>query len=390
MVLILYQQAKKSGSMSTKTKQKKVSVKLIMILLGGFTLLVRFFFSSNPSITEAAYSRGIFRLIRFGFDYTIALLPIPLLYILLALLLLVDVIWLIRRNKARKQYPPQKAPFRTRLLKGLFSVAAVVGAVIFLFYFLWAFNYERLPIEELIQIKPVPLTADDIRREADLAFHKLVQSRQEIPGVADLGNNDLDERFLPSDWETSTRDSLEKVLKSMDYPAPGRVRVKKLWTAGVMMSLGGSGLYFPFTGEAYIPEDLTPVEIPFLAAHEMAHGYGIAQEGTANFLAYLACISSSDPFIAYSGNLVYFTHIMRDLKRVSEKEYGEYHKQLPPGITADMWKQYKNWEKYRGWLMDLSAKAYDGYLKTQGVSEGIKSYDRLVVLAAAWRKAGKN
>jgi hypothetical protein len=173
----------------------------------------------------------------------------------------------------------------------------------------------------------------------------------------------------------------------MGYPTVGRVLVKKLWPGGLLMRFGSSGFYLPFTGEAYISANLTPVEIPFAVAHEMAHGYGFSQEGTCNFLAYLACISSEDPFIKYSGCLVYYSHISADLYRASPGEYRELNKKLPPGIVADRVKKYKNWQQYQGWLTDWSQKVYDTYLKTQGVREGIKSYDRLVILTTAWRKS---
>jgi hypothetical protein len=152
------------------------------------------------------------------------------------------------------------------------------------------------------------------------------------------------------------------------------------------MRFGSSGFYFPFTGEAYFSGLLTPVEIPFILAHEMAHGYGFSREDTANFLAYLTCISSDDAFIKYSGCLVYFNHIARELYRVSPGEYKELKNKLPPGIIADLLTKHRNWEKYRGWIMNWGKRVYDTYLKTQGIKSGIKSYNRLVVLAVAWRK----
>jgi len=353
---------------------------------------VRFLFSLNPYITEAIYSRGIFLAIRFCLDYTIELLPFPLIYLLVALFILLDIKIIVRWIRVRKDKTKKKSSIKALFLKGLLSSLAFLGAVVFLFYFLWAFNYERLPIEAHLKIKPEALDINEIRREAKLAFQMVVDARESIPGVDRIGNNALDNR----EWvggatplEDKIRESMEGVLKSMGYPTVGRVRVKKLWPGGLLMRFGSSGFYLPFTGEAYISANLTPVEIPFDVAHEMAHGYGFSQEGTCNFLAYLACISSGDPFIKYSGCLVYYSHISADLYRASPGEYKELNKKLPPGVIADRVKKYWNWQQYRGWLMDWSQKVYDTYLKTQGVREGIKSYDRLVILTAAWRKGRK-
>jgi hypothetical protein len=366
----------------------RINLKIMMILWGAGALLVRFLFSLNPHVTEAIYSRGIFLGIRFCLDYTIALLPFPLIYLLVVLFVLFDIKIIVKWIRTRKDKTKKKSSLKTLLLKGLFSCLAFLGTVVFLFYFLWAFNYERLPIEAHLKIKPEPLDINEIRRETKLAFQMTVDARETIPEINLIGNNALDNRFLSKGLENQVRESLEVVLKSMGYPTVGRVRVKRLWPCGLLMRFGSSGFYLPFTGEAYISANLTPVEIPFDIAHEMAHGYGFSREGTCNFLAYLACISSQDPFIKYSGSLVYYSHISADLYRASPGEYRELSKKLPPGIIADRVKEYKNWQQYQGWLMDWSQKVYDTYLKTQGVCEGIKSYDRLVVLTAAWRKAG--
>jgi len=369
-------------------KPGQIDLKVMMILLGAGALLVRFLFSLNPYITESIYSRGIFLGIRFCLDNTIGKLPIPLIYLLVLLLILFAVKMIAKWRRARKDKTRKKSSIKVLFFKGLLYCAAFLGAAVFLFYFLWAFNYDRLPIEAHLKIKPEALDIDEIRQEAKLAFQMVVDARESIPGVKHIGNNALDNRYLPKDLENQIRESLEAVLKSMGYPVVGRVRVKKLWPGGLLMRFGTSGFYLPFTGEAYISANLTPVEIPFDVAHEMAHGYGFSQEGTCNFLAYLACILSQDPFIKYSGSLVYFSHISADLYRASLGEYRELIKKLPAGIIADRVKEYRNWQRYQGWLMDISQKVYDTYLKTQGVREGIKSYDRLVVLTAAWRRAG--
>ncbi|MCB0582976.1 MAG: DUF3810 family protein, partial [Phaeodactylibacter sp.] len=72
------------------------------------------------------------------------------------------------------------------------------------------------------------------------------------------------------------------------------------------------GLYFPFTGEGHIDAGLHPLQKPYVMAHELAHGYGFGDEGTCNFLGYLACIGSDDPVIAYIGHLNYWRTLAAD------------------------------------------------------------------------------
>jgi hypothetical protein len=46
----------------------------------------------------------------------------------------------------------------------------------------------------------------------------------------------------------------------------------------------------------------------------------------------------------------------------------------------------ENWRQYQGTLAKIGEKVNERYLKSQGVKEGLRSYNRMVVLVAAWRK----
>ena len=71
-------------------------------------------------------------------------------------------------------------------------------------------------------------------------------------------------------------------------------------------------------------------------AHEMAHGYGITDEGEASFFAYLACLRSKNPMIRYSGE---FNYLFQLLSEITDKKGRKFSKaivrDLPPNILAD-------------------------------------------------------
>ncbi|MCK5057175.1 MAG: DUF3810 domain-containing protein [Candidatus Aminicenantes bacterium] len=357
--------------------------KAVWVGLGLLALLVRFLFALNPNLTESLYSRGIFQGIRFCLDYTVGLLPFPFLYILTLALILSPVWKIVKRIKKGKKIE-EKIPWRTRILNGLLSLAALIGVIVFLFYFLWGFNYQRLPIETQLHIKTEPLDSEAVRKEAHIAFQIAAAVRESIPGASE---KPLDSRFIPEGLEYKIRDDLKKVLKSLGYPVTGRVRARRVQPSGLLMSFGAGGIYFPFTGEVYLPANLSAVETPFTMAHEMAHGFGFTEEGTANFLAYLACISSKDPLTRYSGCYVYFRYISSELFRLSEDDFRSMMEKLPREIMADMQAVSGNWARYRGWLMDIGEQVNDIYLKSQGIKEGAKSYNRLIVLTVAYRNS---
>jgi len=71
-------------------------------------------------------------------------------------------------------------------------------------------------------------------------------------------------------------------------------------------------------------------------AHEITHGYGITNEGICNFIAYLACQKSSDPFIKYAGLVAYWRYLAGAYQQHKKEEYWSYREQLPKGFLADM------------------------------------------------------
>ncbi len=360
--------------------------KLVWIGLGALAILLNYLFESSPHIVESIYSRGIFQGIRFCLDYTIGLLPFPLVYLIAAALILFLVVKIVRRVKKGKIFK-EEISWPARIVKGVLSWAALLGAIVFFFYFFWGFNYQRLPIENHLKIKPEPLDIAGMKREADIALQMVAAARKNIQGA---GEYPIDSNFLPKGLESKIRKNLKNVLMSLGYPAAGRVRVRKFSPSGFLMTFAVSGIYLPYTGEAYIPANLTAVELPFTMAHEMAHGFGFTEEGTANFLAYLTCILSKNPLIRYSGCIEYFNYISFELFLASREAHKEMMKKLPQGVIADRRAIFRNWGRYRGWLTDLGQKVNDIYLKSQGIKEGVKSYNRLIILTAAWRSAAQD
>ncbi|MCP4153397.1 MAG: DUF3810 domain-containing protein, partial [bacterium] len=119
-------------------------IKLICILAGLAILPLRVLLGLNPYVTESLYSNGLFQVIRICLDYTVGLLPVPIIYILVLTLLFVFVKKIIRFFKKRKKlrqhvpgYDNEGISFKTKILRGLITLSAYAGAIVFLFYFSW-------------------------------------------------------------------------------------------------------------------------------------------------------------------------------------------------------------------------------------------------------------
>jgi hypothetical protein len=339
-------------------------------------------FGRDSAFVEAAYSRGFFVALRWIWDYTLGLSPVPVLFVVWV----GAVLWLAAKILLRPPRPKGAARPKPILRVGrlLRSFGAFVGALVFFFYVLWGFNYDRVRIETRLGLETPGLSASELADESAWAARSAAGSRAAITGATDAA---LESRLLPAGLESKLRAAIVRVLKGMGYPVPGRVRVRTFVPGGWMMRFQSSGVYIPYFGEGYAAGSILSCERPMTMAHEMAHGYGLTDEGDANFLGFLACAASDDPFIRYSGFLSYWGYAAGDLSRAAPGEFRSLWSGLPAGMKADIQAVRESWSRYRGAIARVSGRIYERYLRSQGVREGMRSYDRFVNLVAAWTKA---
>lgn len=366
---------------SIKTRFLRASV---WMALGALAYTLHLLIGSNSKLVESVYSRRIFPALRYLWDFTFGLSPIPLIYLFISGLLIWFMIWIWKEWKRKKSR--KKTSWWHRVAFFFLGMVQTLGALVFLFYLIWGFNYNRVRIEETLKLEVIPLGSEAIRAEAEWAIEMAAEARKAIPGVEDTA---LNAELIPKNLESIIRRGLTEVLRSMDYPTPGRVRGRLLWPPVVLMGFGGSGIYIPFVFEGYTSSGLLPISHPFNMAHEMSHSFGFTDEGSCNFLAWLACEATQVPVVQYSGRLVYWNYIAREFRRAFPGEYGKIWSSLPPGMMADLRASAENWRKYEGRLSRVSEKVYSEYLKSQGITEGIQSYNRLILLVSAWKNKNR-
>ncbi len=359
------------------SKFPRIDWRFTWIGLAMLASLIKYFLSLNPTFTEIVYSRGIFPVFRWVFDFSLGLSPIPLLYMAMTAL----VVWAVLR--IRKGTKPEVRPFRNRLASVFLSITAAISIIIFFFFILWGYNYSRVPIEQQFELNSIQYDTARIKAEALLATQELIEARKQIPRA---GTAALDQQFLSENLEASIRPSLQKILRGVGYPTPGRARCRQIYPRGWMMRLGATGIYIPHLGEGHIDGGLHPIAKPFTMAHEMSHAYGFGDEGTANFLAYLSTQSSNDPFIVYSGRFAYWRYAAGQLYTVDENAFQQLIDQLPAAVRLDWETVRKTHAQYPEFFPIIFDKIYDSFLKSQGVLDGKQSYTRVVSLVMAWRE----
>ncbi len=352
----------------------------IWIFLGVISIGLRILLSYFPHIIEQFYSRGIYVVIRYLIDYTVARLPIPLIYVLI-ISLLCSVFYRLFRNKNGAR------SFKSKAINFLFSFLAFIFGIIFLFLFLWGFNYARIPIEQQIGIQPKGLDKTELYNELLSATNDLITAYDQIK---DFEDNYYHRYVFEKDLESKIRLEVKRTFKELGYPTPGKVRARYLYPKGTLLRISTAGFYFPFVGECHVDPGLHPLQIPYVMAHEFAHGFGIGDEGTCNFIAFLTCKNSNDPVMNYTGALSYWKSIAAQYRRFAPEEYKAFRAaNIPQGIKDHIQKINIQMDKYPDLFPVVRDATYDAYLKTQGITEGMKNYSRVVLLVNAYRKLEK-
>jgi hypothetical protein len=348
--------------------------KTLWVALGLLAMALRA--TMSPDFIERFYSRGLFQAVRFSFDAINRWMPFAMVYLLFFGLLF----WLGWRIRGLVK---NTSEWRIKLMNTFTGLLAFAGGAVFFFLFLWGFNYGRIPLETTLSIEPKPLTVSELREELDAETAAVLRLRAAVPGASDSA---IARSFLPADLENTMRTQLTRVLQQSGYPTPGKMRGRLLLPKGILLRISTAGVYIPFTGEGHIDAGLHHLQLPFVVAHEMSHGYGFGDEGTCNFLAYLACTQSSDPFLQYVGSLYYWRYVAADYRDFAPEEYEAFRETLPQGLKSDLLAIRNEMAKYPDILPSFRDAAYTVYLQAQGISEGLKNYDRVIMLVHAWRK----
>jgi len=356
---------------------------LLWITFGLITLIIFTITKRFPEFIESFYSRGVFLGLRFIWDHSFSLSPIPLIYLFFPLVLFFTLrdIFSYKNNQT---HLTTKTSIQTKFSKISLKVLAFVMGALGIFYWSWGFNYNRVPLETQLSLPVITPNKDVLFNEFNNTIKSINRLRALISEDEITALNDND---LPSNIETTVRENLTTVLDELNYPNLGRARVRETYPKGSLIALGAAGIYIPFIGEGHFDAATYPLEHPALIAHEMSHGYGFINEGVCNFLAILTSLKSNNLIIRYSGQLLYLRYLAYDLYQADNELYQKAIKQYSRGLVADLNAIRLNNQKYQPLFRQFSRMVYNQYLKHQGVKEGIKSYNTVIRLYMAYKES---
>lgn len=352
------------------------------ILLLPAALLVEWAAGFYPGLVEKTYTTGINRAIVRTLSLASGVFPFSLGEMVgLGLILLLFCYVLIKMHRITKGTAP-----RLRLATLGMKLLALVGFVYFLFVLLWGLNYQRLPFAALAGLTIKPANSQELDEVCQGLLERAKRLRsglhQDSRGVMYLQNG--------------KEGVLEEAAAGYDaaallYPELGGRygKPKGVLFSEYMSYLGLAGVYNPFTGEANINMAFPDALLPATICHEMAHQRGFAREDEANYIAYLTCNYNPNREYQYSGTLLALLHAMAALKVSAPLQYSDLEKKISPEIKADLAEYNAYWRLHEGRAAKIGSRINDLFLKFNRQSDGIGSYNRMVELLLAERRAGR-
>ncbi|MBP1754756.1 MAG: hypothetical protein H6Q59_1154 [Firmicutes bacterium] len=357
--------------------------RIYLLLLMPISLILILLAKKSSFFSEQIYAKHIYRifsriisLITGLFPFSVAeliviALPIALLIIVVRFLLL-----LILDKKER----------RDRWIKGLLNLFCTLSILLFLFTILGGLNYYRYPFITYSNLEITDSSVEELYALTDSLMQEANTLRAEVimtdsQGVFQLSMSDTE---LAKEANQAYR-QLAKAYPVLSgaYAAPKPILLSKL-----MSQTEITGIFFPFTMEANVNVDVPDYSIPATMLHELAHLRGFMREDEANYIAYLAGMSSDDVELQYSSTMLALIIAGNALYDASPNLYFNIREQYSEGVISDIRANSVYWQQFEDTVVStVSNKLNDTYLKANAQTDGVQSYGRMLdLLLAKYRK----
>lgn len=359
-----------------KYSRKATAITIASLLIISVLIKITSYF---PFGVEKYYSRGIYPYISSFFRVVFGWIPVSIgdIFYGSAGLLLLIIFTRFVNIIIKKRF--QQLDF-----KKIFEKVFYVLLSIYIYFNLsWGLNYNRPGIAYQLGLNPKTHNEEDLKLITGILLKKVNENRLLLgPGKIDI--KPYEQIFEQAQLAYHSAASAYPFLK---YNTRS---VKRSMYGKMGNFLGFLGYYNPFTGEAQLNLTQPRFLIPFVACHEMAHQLGYASESEANFVGYLAAISSKDTLFHYSAYFDLFNYANRELFNRDSVSARNFYRQLNTLVKRDEEELQEYWRKSDNAIEPLVKLFYDHYLKANQQVKGVKSYNEVVGwLISYYHKYGK-
>jgi len=244
---------------------------------------------------------------------------------------------------------------------------------VFLFYMVtWGLLYYRQPVSTLLEYDTSPPTAEELRALCEELVERTNLTRSK------LTDSSVYEASPAGLLQKAPQAYLDIALPFLKYHTPS---IKLATGSGLLATLGTSGIYTFWSGEANVNRVNTPPDLPGVTLHEMAHQMGFASEDEASYIAWLAGKDYEDPLFQYSACYNVVWRSLRRLWNVDSTYAQTLYSRLDSAVYRDAEIDNARWAPYRNRMQKyVISPFYNLFLKANGREYGIMSYDRVVDL----------
>ena len=339
-------------------KKRFILPVLLVIQIIGLKILSLF-----PDFIESYYSNGLYPYISKFSRSILGWIPFSIGDVLYGILIIYGLYWLYKNRKLNWK------------LKTL-SVLSVLSVVYFLFHFLWAFNYHRIPLFEKMNIKTeysdaqlLSFTKKIIAKTNQIQFQIANDTAKKISNP--FTKNEIFEKSLLGYKNLSSEYSF------FTYSKPS---IKKSLFSFPLTYMGFGGYLNPFTNEAQVNSMIPRYGFPITACHEMAHQMGFASESECNFIGFLAVTKNDDLYFKYSGYSYALRYCLSNWEVRNPEILKLLLKTIHPGILKNYQESKEFWESHRTFIDTGFKIFYDNFLKFNQQKDGLESYSKFVDL----------
>ena len=126
----------------------------------------------------------------------------------------------------------------------------------------------------------------------------------------------------------------------------------------------------------HVKRPLLDFEYPFTLAHEMGHLAGVTSEAEANYWGFVFCRDCPNAAVRYSGYQAILPYVLSNAwNLLPEDEFNAWKETVCLKAREDYSASRQFWIGKRvGWIDRFQSRFYNLYLRSNGISEGLKDY----------------
>lgn len=348
----------------------------IALGIGVFSAILYLCFLASRTFSDF-YTRYIGSFFRGVLAFVSGIAPFSIaetVIMLIPLILIVAIIWIVKVSRGTIR----------DMVRALISMFSVLTLFLSSFSILFASGYRGSSLDEKLGLDREKVSGVELYDTAIYLHTQMAPLVKEITFRAS-GESVMPHSFF--EMNELLQQAYVKAAKKYDFLPTFKSTVKPIILSEPMTYTHISGVYTYFTGESNVNTNFPDYTLPYTAAHELAHQRGIAREDEANFVAFLVCIESDDPYVKYSGYMSVYEYVLNALYRADKTLYKKAFNSCNGFLYKEMVAYNLFFDKYEDNVVaDVSTSVNNGYLQSQGQSSGSKSYGMVVDLAVAYYK----